>query len=126
MISIADTTAEKVTEQRVEKALLLGIKHTMQALFYNEKLGERGVAVVTQVEAEEDRVDCIIFDELVVGVHNEESKDRLLEIMAGYPVDTVIPGCTELPLFIGEDDTALAILDTVGIHVEAILNYALS
>jgi len=126
MISIADATAEKAAEHGVEKALLLGIKHTMQASFYNEKLGERGVAVVTPDEAEQDEVDRIIFDELVVGVHNEESKDRLLEIMAGYPVDAVILGCTELPLVVGEDDTALAVLDTVGIHVEAILDYALS
>ena len=126
MISIADATAEKAAEHGIEKALLLGIKHTMQASFYHEKLGEIGVAVVTPDEAEQDEVDRIIFDELVVGVHNEESKDRLLEIMAGYPVDAVILGCTELPLVIGEADTALDVLDTVGIHVEAILDYALS
>lgn len=126
MISIADATAEKAAEHGIEKALLLGIKHTMQASFYHEKLGEIGVAVVTPDDAEQDEVDRIIFDELVVGVHNEESKDRLLEIMAGYPVDAVILGCTELPLVIGEADTALDVLDTVGIHVEAILDYALS
>jgi aspartate racemase len=38
----------------------------------------------------------------------------------------VILGCTELPLIIGEGDTGLAVLDTVGIHVEAALDYALS
>jgi aspartate racemase len=126
MISIADATAEKAAGLEVETALLLGIKHTMQASFYHEKLGECGVAVVTPDEGEQDEIDRIIFDELVIGVHNEESKDRLLEIMAGYPVDAVILGCTELPLVIGEADTALAVLDTMDIHVEATLDYALS
>ncbi len=126
MISIAEATAERAAELGVERVLLLGIKHTMQASFYREKLGERGVAVVTPDEREQDEINRIIFDELVVGVHNEESKERILEILAGCPVDAVILGCTELPLIIGEEDTALTVLDTVDIHVDTILDYALS
>ncbi len=126
MISIADATAEKAAALGVENALLLGIKHTMQSSFYHEKLGERGIALATPDEAEQDEIDRIIFDELVIGVHRKESKDRLLEIMEGYPVDAVILGCTELPLVIGEADTAHTVLDTVDIHVEAALDYALS
>ena len=126
MISIADATAEKATELGVERVLLLGIKYTMQSTFYHEKLGERGVAVVTPDDGEQDEINRIIFEELVIGVHREESKERLLEIMGGYPVDGVILGCTELPLIIGKDDTGLTVLDTVDIHVEAALGYALS
>ena len=62
----------------------------------------------------------------MIGVHREESKKRLLEIIGSYPVDGVTLGCTELPLIIGEGDTELAVLDTVEIHVEAALDYALS
>jgi len=126
MISIADATAEKVAELGLERVLLLGIKFTMQSTFYPEKLGEHGVAVLTPDEGEKDEINRIIFDELVIGVHSEESKKRLLEIMGSYPVDGVILGCTELPLIIGEGDTGLAVLDTVEIHVEATLDYALS
>ncbi len=126
MISIADAAAEKASELGLETALLLGIKHTMQSSFYHAKLGERGVAVLTPDEREQDEIDRIIFDELVIGVHSGESKERLLEIMAGYPVDAVILGCTELPLIISEGDTALTVLDTVDVHVEAALDYALS
>jgi len=126
MISIADATARKVAGLGLERVLLLGIKFTMQSTFYQEKLGEHGVEVVTPDEGEQDEIDRIIFDELVIGVHREESKKRLLEIMGGYPVDGVILGCTELPLIIGKDDTGLAVLDTMGIHVEAALDYALS
>jgi len=126
MISISDATAEKAAELGLERVLLLGIKFTMQSTFYQEKLGEHGIAVMTPDEEEQDEINRIIFDELVIGVHKEESKNRLLEIMGGYPVDGVILGCTELPLIIGEGDTELAVLDTVDIHVEATLDYALS
>ena len=126
MISIAEATAEKAAGLGLVRVLLLGIKFTMQSTFYHEKLAEHGVAVVTPDEGEQDEIDRIIFDELVIGVHREESKERLLEIMGGYPVDGVILGCTELPLIIGEADTGLTVLDTVDIHVEAALDYALS
>ena len=126
MISIADATAEKAAELGLERVLLLGIKYTMQSTFYHEKLGEHGVAVVTPDDGEQDEINRIIFDELVIGVHREESKERLLEIMGSYPVDGVTLGCTELPLIIGEGDTELAVMDTVDIHVEAALGYALS
>ena len=126
MISISDATAEKAAELGLERVLLLGIKFTMQSTFYQEKLGEHGIAVMTPDEEEQDEINRIIFDELVIGVHKEENKNRLLEIMGGYPVDGVILGCTELPLIIGEGDTELAVLDTVDIHVEATLDYALS
>lgn len=126
MISIADATAEKAAELGVERVLLLGIRFTMQSTFYHEKLGERGVAVVTPDEGEQDEINRIIFEELVIGVHREKSKTRLLEIMGSHPVDGVILGCTELPLIMGEGDTGLAVLDTVDIHVEAALDYALS
>ena len=126
MISIADATAEKAAELGLHRLLLLGIKFTMQSTFYHEKLGERGVTVLTPNEEEQDEINSIIFDELVIGVHREESKKRLLEIMGSYPVDGVILGCTELPLIIGEGNTELAVLDTVEIHVEATLDYALS
>ena len=126
MISIADATAEKAAGLGLGRVLLLGIKFTMQSTFYHEKLGEHGVAVVTPDEGEQDEIDRIIFDELVVGVHRAESKERLLEIIGGYHVDGVILGCTELPLIIGEGDTRVTVLDTVDIHVEAALDYALS
>ena len=126
MISIAEAAAERAAGLGFERVLLLGIKFTMQSTFYHEKLGEYGVAMVTPDLAEQDEIDRIVFDELVVGVHRDESKERLLEIMGGYPVDGVILGCTELPLIIGERDTRLAVLDTVDIHVEAALDYALS
>lgn len=126
MISISEAVAEKAKELGLGRVLLLGIKYTMQSTFYHEKLGEHDVAVVTPDEAEQDEINHIIFDELVIGVHRDESKERLLEIMGAYPVDGVILGCTELPLIIGEGNTRLTVLDTVDIHVEAALDYALS
>jgi len=37
-----------------------------------------------------------------------------------------ILGCTELPLILSQEDTPVVLLDTLDLHVEAALEYALS
>jgi len=125
LISIADATLEKAKEYGLRNLLLLGIKHTMDADFYPEAGTQNGISVVVPTEDEKKVIDDIIFSELCIGEVNEGSKQKLLAIINKYPVDGVILGCTELPQIISQDDTDIMILNTVEIHVEAILKYSL-
>jgi aspartate racemase len=126
MISIAEVTAEEAEKAGLKTLLLTGIKFTMRSSFYHEVCGRHGIEVVTPSDGEQDEINDIIFEELVLGILREESKRRLLEIIGGYDVDGVILGCTELPLMLGQEDTAVRVLDTVDLHVEAALEYSLS
>ena len=126
MISIAEVTAEEARREGLSTLLLLGIRFTMQSSFYREVCGRHGIEVVTPSEVEQDEINRIIFDELVLGIIRDESKRRLLEIIGGYDVDGVILGCTELPLLLGQEDTGVRVLDTVELHVEAVLDHSLS
>ena len=125
MLSIAEATLEKASSLGLRRLLLLGIKFTMQGTFYQDAGRRRGVQVITPSEQEQDEVDHIVFKELVVGIHRDETRRRLLEIVEGYTVDGVILGCTELPLLLRQGDSRLPFLDTVDIHVEAALDYSL-
>jgi len=71
-------------------------------------------------------INAIIFDELVVGNFREESRQTLLDVIARYRVDGVILGCTELPLLLRPTDTTTPLLNTLALHVEAAVEYALS
>ena len=126
MISIAEVTAEEARKEGLRTILLLGIRFTMQSTFYREACGRHGIEVVTPSDEEQDEINRIIFDELVLGIVKEESKRRLLEIIGGYDVDGVVLGCTELPLILGQEDTEVRMLDTLELHVEAVLDYSLS
>jgi aspartate racemase len=126
MISIAEVTADEAEIEGFKTLLLTGIKFTMRSSFYQEVCGRHGIEVVTPSEEEQDEINGIIFEELVLGILREESKRRLLEIIGGYDVDGVILGCTELPLMLGQEDTAVRVLDTVELHVRATLDYSLS
>ena len=125
ILSIVETTAKKALAMRLSKLLLIGIKFTMQSSFYQRIFESSNMEVITPVEIEQDLIDKIIFDELVIGKFKDENKQKLLNIIHNYKVDGVILGCTELPLILHKNDTSTPLLDTVEIHVEATLKYAI-
>ncbi len=126
ILSIVKITAEKAKQERMRKLLLLGIKFTMQSTFYQNYCKKLGIQVITPLNEEQDEIDRIIFDELVIGFFKQSSKQRILQIINNYEVDGVILGCTELPLILNQKDTKIKLLDTVELHVEAVLNYYFS
>ncbi len=125
ILSIVEATAEKALEMGLNKLLLIGIKFTMQSSFYQRIFENSNMKVITPEYIEQDLIDQIIFDELVIGKFKDESKQKLLEIIHNYEVDGVILGCTELPLIFHKNDTSIKLLDTIEIHVEAALKFAM-
>jgi aspartate racemase len=126
LLSIVKVTARHAERQGLRKLLLLGIKFTMQASFYRDACREFGIEVVVPSGEEQDEVNRIIFEELTRGIVRGESRRRLLEIINKYPVDGVILGCTELPLLLRQKDSPVTLLDTLELHAEAALDFALS
>jgi aspartate racemase len=125
ILSIVDATAKKAQQENLKKLLLLGIKFTMQASFYMDHFEKIGIEVITPLDAEQDIVDQIIFEELVIGKFTKESKDMFLNIISNYDIDGVILGCTELPLILQQNDISIKLLDTVEVHIEAALKFCL-
>jgi len=126
LLSIVQVTAEEARRMGLMKLLLLGIKFTMQSTFYQDTCRELGMEVLVPSAEEQDQIDNIIFDELARGIIRDQSRSALLHIMAGYAVDGVILGCTELPLILEQVYCSVHLLDTVALHTEAALDVALS
>ncbi len=125
MISIIDALAEESTKRGFRRLLLLGTKTTMSMPFYIEKLKERGIETIVPDDEKKERINQIIMNELSVG--NFRSRDEIVRIIEKYShVDAVILGCTELPLIIKNGDVSIPVLDTAAIHVEKIMDVALS
>jgi aspartate racemase len=125
IISIVEVTARKAQEQGLKKLLLLGIAFTMQSTFYQDVFAKYDMRVTTPNAEQQKEIDDIIFKELVVNNFQDDTRERLLEVIDGYQVDGVILGCTELPLILTQDIAPVILLDTLGLHVEAALNLAL-
>lgn len=126
LLSIVEVTAKAAHARGFRRLLLLGIRFTMQSHFYAEVCARVGITVITPDTAEQEQINRIIFEELVVGTFLPASRQALLDIIARYPVDGVILGCTELPLLLRAEDTATPLLDTLTLHVQATVEQALA
>ena len=126
MLSIVDATALRAKDLGLQKLLLTGIKSTMQSTFYPDVFRKYGLTVLTPAEAEQDELNDFVFKELVLGIYKDSTRKRILEIIGGYEVDGIILGCTELSMVLGQEDTPLRLLNTLTLHAQAALDFALA
>ena len=126
ILHIAEATAKKLREAKIEKVALFGTKYTMEQDFYKNKLIENGIEVLVPEEHERNAINDIIYKELCLGVISQDSKAMLLELvnkMSAAGAEGVILGCTEIGLLISQQDTKVPLYDTTLIHArEAALN----
>ncbi|MBN2417437.1 amino acid racemase [bacterium] len=129
LLSIIDAVADAVAANRLKTVALLGTKFTMSGTFYQEGLKRHGIATLVPDEDDQQLINEVIFSELGRGVLNDRSREQYLGIigtLAERGAEGVILGCTEIPLLIRPDDTALPLFDTAIIHAEAALARALA
>ena len=83
--------------------------------------------VLVPDERGRDDVHRIIYDELCHGIVSPESRATyvtIIEELARRGAQAVIPGCTEITLLIGADDSPLPVFDTTALHAKAAVEWA--
>jgi len=129
LLHIADATAQLVKESGIQKIGLLGTRFTMEEEFYKGRLSqEYGLSVSVPNAAQRDTIHRVIYDELVLGRIEQNSKEQYLDIirqMIDQGAEGIILGCTEIGLLIHEQDSSVPLFDTTRIHAEAAVEYAL-
>lgn len=128
-IHLADATAKAVRSAGLTTVGLLGTRFTMEEAFYRERLESHGLEVLIPEENERTIVHNVIYDELVRGELNRDSREQYLDIidrLGARGAEGVIAGCTEIELLVTEDDVLLPYFATTRIHAEAAVEAALS
>lgn len=128
LLHIADATANAIKAKGFQKVGLLGTMTTMEKDFYKSRLAEYGIEVLVPEKEEREFIDHVIWHELEKEIFSDASKSRFLEIMnalAEKGAEGMILGCTEIPLLIHQKDTNLALFDTLKIHAQAAVEFAL-
>lgn len=130
VLRLADATANKIIEQGLKTVALLGTAYTMEQNFYRDRLEQSyGLRVVIPDKTEREYINDVIFDELCAGKILESSKKRFIRIVRRLVdeqgAEGVILGCTEIPLLIQQNDLDTPVFDTVQIHSEAAVEFAL-
>lgn len=128
IINIATETAREIERNGLKTVGLLGTKFTMEFDFFKDKLAQHGIN--TLIPGDDDRkfIHQTIADELGKGIFKPETKARYLSIideLATAGAEGIILGCTEIPLLINSRDTPVTLFDTVLIHSNAAVKFAL-
>jgi len=106
---------------------ILGTKFLMEGPVYPEVLEERNISFYIPSSEQRTRINDIIFNELVYGIINEASKVYFLNIideLRSEGCDSVVLGCTEIPLIVLPGESSLPVLDSTRILARAALKYA--
>jgi aspartate racemase len=130
VLHIADATAKKLKTDDISKVGLLGTRFTMEQDFYKGRLqNQHGIEVIVPNEVDQQLVHNVIYNELVQGVINDQSRLRYVEIISKLSeqgAQAVILGCTEIALLISQEDTPVKLFDTTDIHSRAAVETALA
>lgn len=130
LLHIADATGKRIVAQGIKRAGLLGTAFTMEKDFYTARLREKfGLDVIIPPADQRRVVHDVILNELVRGVVKPESRERYREAIAGLVksgAEGIILGCTELMMIVQPSDSAVPQFDTMAIHCEAAVDFALA
>ena len=129
LLHIGDSTAEAITAAGLTTVGLLGTRYTMEQPFLVDRLAAAGLDVVVPEQADRDLVHRVIYEELVVGVVREESRQAYREVvdrLVTRGAEGVVLGCTEIELLIGPDDVDVPTFPTTALHVAAAVRAALA
>ncbi len=130
IIHIITETAKAIKGKGINTIGLIGTRFTMEMDFYKNKLEEYGLRVLVPDKQEtRDYMQHTIKEELGRGLIKPETKSAYLNIVMDLEkrgAEGIILGCTEIPLLLSQEDFPIPVFDTVKIHTQAIVNFALA
>jgi aspartate racemase len=127
-LHIAEEVAAEAKRRGFRKLALTGTRFTMEGPVYPKKLAELDIESLSPNKVERERINQIIFEELVKGVFTAASRSdfhRIINRMMDDGCDAVVLGCTEIPLLIDDATSPLPTLDSTRILARAALQRAL-
>jgi aspartate racemase len=101
----------------------------MEGPVYATKLAACGVEQLIPTTDERKCINSIIFDELVNGQFNADSRvyfTKVIDRLKNQGCDAVILGCTEIPLLISQEYSSLPTLDSTRLLARAALKRAMT
>ena len=127
-LHIAEEVAKEAHARGFSRLGVLGTQVLMSGPVYPEVLGKFGVGFKLPDASDREKIDEIIFKELVNGIFKERSRlylNRVVRRLKKLGCDAAVLGCTEIPLLINPDDCPLPVLDSTRILARAAIREAL-
>ena len=126
-LHIAEEVAAVAAARRFTRLGILGTRYLMEGPVYPEKLAVHRIAYEIPDAGDRERIDSIIFEELVYGRLEDRSRQYLrgvIETLGTRGCDAVVLGCTEIPLLVADADSPLPAIDSTRTLARAALREA--
>ena len=127
-LHIAEVVLDEASDRGYERIGVMGTRYLMEGPVYRDAAASRRVEVTVPQSDDRERIDRIIFDELVNAVFTDESREFFNDVMrrlSGMDCDAAVLGCTEIPLIVRPDEAPLPTLDSTRLLARAALRRAL-
>jgi aspartate racemase len=128
-LHIAEEVSFVAKKEEYKKVGILGTRFLMEGPVYPEKFEEFNIKFALPATSHRIRINEIIFNELVYGIIKEGSRRYFLSVIDELKLigcDSVVLGCTEIPLIVLPEDSSLPVLDSTRILSRAALKHAVS
>ena len=128
-LHIAEAVAAESRAQGFKKLAILGTKYLMVGPVYPTMLEKFEISSQIPDAGDRDRIDKIIFGELVNGVFNEQSRryfNTVITRLKKRGCEAAVLGCTEIPLLVDPHDCPLPVLDSTRLLARAAIKEALA
>lgn len=126
-LHIVEEVAKESKRGNYRRLAVLGTRYTMEGPVYPKKLSEFGLDHRVPGPEQRERINQIIFDELVYGDFRPASLDyfvALIRDLKNEGCDAVVLGCTEIPLLVTGESSPLPILDSTRLLARAAVRRA--
>lgn len=127
-LHIAEAVTDEARHSDFRRLGILGTRPLMESEIYPAAAERYGISCEIPEPGDRERINAIIFDQLVNGLFPEESRLYFNEVAARLKqrgCDAAVLGCTEIPLLVRPDDFPLPALDSTRLLAKAALNRAL-
>ena len=126
-LNIAQEVAHEARRCHYKRLGVLGTRHLMEGPVYGERLKLAGLEQRIPAPREREKINQIIFNELVNAQFTSRSLAYFTEVIRSLGdegCDAVVLGCTEIPLLVTPDASPLPTLDSTRLLARAALRKA--
>ena len=126
-LHIAREVAVEAQRRQHKRLAVLGTRYLMEGPVYREALKTAAIEHRVPGAEQRERINQIIFDELVNGQFLPRSQAYFTEVIRSLKdegCDAVVLGCTEIPLLMTPESSPLPMLDSTRILARAALRKA--
>lgn len=128
-LHIASEVAQVAKGRGYKKVGILGTKYLMESEVYPEVLEKNKISYQIPNENQRFMINEFIFHQLAYGMLWPDTKRYFLSVISDLKAkgcDSVVLGCTEIPLIVLPEESDLPALDSTRILARAALKHAIA